>query len=139
MKVKDAMHRGVIWVSPKTPVSDIARRMRNDDIGAVPVGDNDRLVGMVTDRDIACRAVADGRDVTALTAADVMTMPILYCREEDDIKDAALYMEKHQVRRLPVINTQKRMVGMLSLGDLSHKVPHALSGEVIQAVSSHHS
>jgi CBS domain-containing protein len=68
-----------------------------------------------------------------------MTMPILYCREEDDIKDAALYMEKHQVRRLPVINTQKRMVGMLSLGDLSHKVPHALSGEVIQAVSSHHS
>jgi CBS domain-containing protein len=139
MKVKDVMHQGVTWVSPTTSVAEIAKRMRDGDIGAVPVGENDRLVGMVTDRDITCRALADGRDPASLTARDVMSSPILYCREEDGIEDAARYMEQHQVRRLPVINAKKRMVGMLSLGDLSHRVPHALAGEVIQAVSAHHS
>ena len=139
MKVKDVMHTGATWVSPNTPVFEIAKKMRDGDIGAVPVGENDRLVGMVTDRDITCRALANGHDVAALTARDVMSKPILYCREDEDVKDAARFMEKHQIRRLPVINEKKRMVGMLSLGDLSHRVPHALSGEVIQAVSGHHS
>lgn len=138
MKVKDVMHSGVTWVSPKTPIGELAKMMRDRDIGAIPIGENDRLVGMVTDRDITCRGLADGEDVTRLTAADVMSKPIFYCRADDNVEDAVRTMEKNQIRRLPVINDKKRMVGMLALGDISHKVGHALSGEVIEAVSAHH-
>src|SRR3546814_3567426 len=73
MNVKQAMHAGVDWCAPDTPLSDIARVMRDADVGAVPIGENDRLIGMVTDRDIVCRGCADGRDPTAMTARDVMT------------------------------------------------------------------
>ncbi|HZD25404.1 MAG TPA: CBS domain-containing protein, partial [Alphaproteobacteria bacterium] len=81
MKVEQAMHRGVDWCEPGTSLTEIARIMRDDDVGAVPIGENDRLVGMVTDRDIVCRALADGKDLTSLAARDVMTEGIVYCRE----------------------------------------------------------
>jgi CBS domain-containing protein len=138
MKVKDAMHQGAEWVEPQTPIDEIARKMRDLDIGAIPVGENDRLIGMVTDRDIACRAVANGTDPGKLTARDVMSKGILYCRETEDLEDAMRIMEQKQVRRLPVINDRKRMVGMLSLGDIAHAASHELSGEVTAAVSAHH-
>jgi CBS domain-containing protein len=138
MKVKDAMHKGVEWVAPDTPVGEIARRMRDKDIGAVPVGENDRLVGMVTDRDIACRAVAAGRDVSKTSARDVMTKGIVYCRDTEDLDDALRIMEQKKLRRLPVINEKKRMVGMLSLGDIAHSATHELTGEVVSAVAEHH-
>jgi CBS domain-containing protein len=138
MKVKDAMHPGVTWVDPNTPIAELARRMRDEDIGSIPIGENDRLVGMVTDRDIAIKAVADGRDVDSMTARDVMSSPILYCRTEQDLDDAARLMENHQVRRLPVINENKRMVGMLSLGDIAGSNNRQLSGEVVEAVAQHH-
>lgn len=138
MKVKDAMHGGVTWVDPGTPVSEIAKKMRDEDIGAIPVGENDRLIGMVTDRDIACRAVADGRDWSTLTARNVMTNKIIYCRSDEELEDAVRLMESNKIRRLPVINDKKRMVGMLSLGDLSQRAAESLSGEVIRAVSGHH-
>ena len=138
MKVKDVMHPGVTWMTPNTPISELARKMRDEDIGAIPIGDNDRLVGMVTDRDITCRALADGLDINRATAGDVMSRGIVYCGADADIEDAVRIMEKNQVRRLPVINEKKRMVGMLSLGDISHKVPHMLSGEVVETVSAHH-
>ena len=127
MKVKDIMHTGVTWVAPNTLVSEIAKKMRDADIGAIPVGENDRLVGIVTDRDIACRGMADGKDVTRLTAADVMSRPILYCQADDDVQIAIRTMEQKKVRRLPVINEKKRMVGMLSLGDVSSKASRDLS------------
>ena len=138
MKVKDAMHKGAEWVEPQTPIGEVARTMRDLDIGAIPVGENDRLVGMVTDRDIACRAVANGTDPGKLTAGDVMSKGILYCRETEDLEDAMRIMEQKQVRRLPVIDDRKRMVGMLSLGDIADAASHELSGEVIAAVSAHH-
>ncbi|MDQ2079169.1 CBS domain-containing protein [Xanthobacteraceae bacterium Astr-EGSB] len=138
MKVKEAMHLGVKWVTPYTPVVTIARMMRDQDIGAVPVGDNDRLVGMVTDRDIAMRVVADGVDATHLSAADVMTKGIVYCRDDENVIDAVRVMESQRVRRLPVIDENKRMVGILSLGDVSHAASQLLTGEVIKAVSAHH-
>jgi CBS domain-containing protein len=138
MKVKDAMHPGVTWVEPNTPISELARRMRDEDIGSIPIGENDRLVGMVTDRDIAIKALADGRDIAAMTARDVMSSPILYCRTEQDLDDAARLMENHQVRRLPVINENKRMVGMLALGDIAGANNRQLSGEVVEAVAQHH-
>jgi CBS domain-containing protein len=138
MKVKDAMHPGVTWVGPDTPISELARKMRDEDIGSIPIGENDRLVGMVTDRDIAIKAVADGGDVDTMTARDVMSSPILYCRTEQDLDDAIRLMENHQVRRLPVINENKRMVGMLSLGDVAGANNRQLSGEVVEAVAQHH-
>jgi predicted transcriptional regulator len=138
MQVKDAMHAGVTWVGPDTSISELARRMREEDIGAIPIGENDRLVGMVTDRDIAVRGLADGRDVQSLTARDVMTSPIIYCRTDEDIGDAVRIMEDEGIRRLPVIDENKRMVGMLALGDIADCAPRDMSAEVVQAVSAHH-
>ncbi len=138
MKVKDAMHSGVTWADPETRITELARKMRDEDIGAIPIGENDRLVGMVTDRDIAIRALVDGRDIESLTAREVMSSPIIYCRTEQDLDDAARIMETEQVRRLPVIDENKRMVGMLSLGDVASMAKHELSGEVAEAVAEHH-
>lgn len=138
MRVRDVMHKGVTWVESSTPVSEIARRMRDEDIGAIPVGENDRLIGMVTDRDIACRAVANGRDPKALRARDVMSEGIAYCRDDSDVKDAVHLMEKKQIRRLPVIDDDKRMVGMLTLGDISHGAGQKLCSEMVSAVTAHH-
>lgn len=138
MKVKDAMHKGAEWVQPNTPVSDLARRMREHDIGALPVGENDKLIGMVTDRDIVCRGLTNGKDVAKLTARDLMTKTIVWCRDDEDLDDAIRIMEDKRIRRLPVIDKNKRMVGMLSLGDVSHSGKSKLSGELLTAVSAHH-
>ncbi len=138
MKVKDAMHTGVTWVQPETPIAEIAKMMRDDDIGAVPVGENDRLVGMVTDRDIICRGLANGGDCNGLTAGDVMSKPIVYCRSDEYLEDALRIMEKNRVRRLPVIDENKRLVGMLALGDISEKGGRDLAGEVMRSVAAHH-
>jgi CBS domain-containing protein len=137
MKVREGMHKGVEWVSPDTPVTTLAQKMRELDIGAIPIGENDRLVGMVTDRDITVRGVAKGGDIAALTARDVMTKGVIWCRDSQEIEDAVHIMELKKVRRLPVINEDKRMVGMLSLGDVSH-ASRSVSAEVIKAVSAHH-
>lgn len=138
MKVGDVMHSGVEWRHPKTSVTMIAKIMRDQDIGVVPIGEDDKLVGIVTDRDIVCRCVSERGDPNKLTARDVMTKGVLYCLHDEEIEDAIHIMENNQIRRLPVIGKDKRMVGMLSLGDVSHSVPHALSGEFLGAVSAHH-
>jgi CBS domain-containing protein len=138
MKVSEAMHKGVNWVTPDVPLAQIAKIMRNDDIGAVPVGENDRLIGMVTDRDMALRALANGRDPASLTARDVMTKGIVYCRAEETVEDAIRLMESKKIRRLPVIDDSKRMVGMLSVGDISHHSGREFMGELMMAVSSSH-
>jgi CBS domain-containing protein len=138
MKVKEAMHKGVKWCDPDTPVSEIARMMREQDVGAVPIGENDRLIGMVTDRDIVCRSCTEGRDPDMVKARDVMTSGIIYCLEDQEVSDALHLMEDKKVRRLPVLNAKKRMTGMLTMGDVAHAVPQALVGEFCQAVSAHH-
>ena len=138
MKVKQAMHKGVQWVHPGTSVNQLARLMREHDIGAIPIGENDRLIGMVTDRDIVCRCIAEGLDPKTATARDVMTAGILYCLDKQELDDAARVMEMKRVRRLPVINGKKRMVGMLSLGDVYNAAPRTVSEETMQAVSAHH-
>ena len=139
MQVKEAMHKGVEWVSPDTPLPTLTEKMRQYDIGAIPVGENDRLIGIVTDRDIAVRALPDGRDISKLTARDVMTPEIVYCWDTDDIDEAARTMEARRIRRLPVLNAKKRMVGMLSLGDISHAASPGIAAEVTKAVTAHHS
>ena len=139
MKVKDAMHRGVDWVSPDTPVTELAKLMCDHDVGAIPIGENDRLVGMVTDRDIVCKGLAhDTFDARRATARDVMTAEIHCCREDDDLAKAVRHMEELKVRRLPVINKYKRMIGILSLGDVSNSAPVDLLSECVKSVAAHH-
>ncbi len=138
MNVKEMMHKGVKWVSPNTPITAIAKEMKQFDIGAIPVGENDRLVGMVTDRDIAVRGLANGKDISKLTARDVMTKGVIWCRDSDSTAAAVRLMETKHIRRLPVIDEKKRMVGMLSLGDISHAAPQKTAAEVLKAVSGHH-
>jgi CBS domain-containing protein len=133
------MHKGVHWVTPSTSIKEIARRMKKEDIGAVPVGENDQLVGMVTDRDIVCKGLAhDGFDASRASARDVMTSGIHCCRENDDLDAAVKHMERLQVRRLPVINEQKRMVGMLSLGDVGQTASSGVISECVRSVAAHH-
>jgi CBS domain-containing protein len=136
--VKSAMHNGAEWVGPQTSVTEVAKKMRKLDVGSIPVGENDRLIGMVTDRDIICRGVANGGDLSKLTARDVMTKGIVYCRDRDSIDEALGIMESKQVRRLPVIDDNKRMIGILSFGDISHAAPPKQAGELMAACSAHH-
>jgi len=139
MKVKDVMHKGVDWVSPDTPITEIAKLMKGHDVGCIPIGENDQLVGMVTDRDIVCNGLTS-KDFNAArtTARDVMTDGIHCCREDDDLAKAVHHMEVLRVRRLPVINKSKRMVGMISLGDVSQFATSDLMSECMKGVSAHH-
>lgn len=138
MKVKDIMHKGAIWLESSTPVAKIAKKMRSADIGAIPIGQNDRIVGMVTDRDICCKALGNRHDPKALVARDVMTRPIVYCKADDEIGTALAKMKKARIRRLPVIDAKKRLVGMLSLGDISAKTSKQMAGDALKALAAHH-
>jgi CBS domain-containing protein len=119
MKVSDAMTRDVRIASPDDSIRAAARTMAEIDAGVLPVGENDRLVGMITDRDIALRAVAEGKSPDT-SVRDVMSSDdVCYCFEDQDISDVAANMADIKVRRLPVVNRDKRLVGILSLGDIS--------------------
>ena len=138
MEIAAAMHKEADWASADTPVSELAKKMQKDDIGAIPVGKDDKLIGMVTDRDIALRVVAAGRDPATTSAEEIMTKGIIYCRTTETVEDAIHLMDQKKIRRLPVIDDHKRLVGMLSLGDISHAVGRELSGELLHAVADHH-
>jgi len=138
MQVREAMHKGVEWMAPTTSLAELAQTMRKHDVGAIPIGENDRLIGMVTDRDIVVKGLANGKDASSLTARDVMTEGIVYCRANEELGDALRIMEDKKIRRLPVLDENKRMIGMLSLGDVSSAASHELAGELAAAVSTHH-
>src|SRR5262245_34791267 len=139
MKVTNAMHPGVTWVDPTAPIDQLACLMERHDIGAIPIGENDRVIGMVTDRDIVCRCLAAGLDPRTTTAREVMTEGIYFCLDSQDVTAAARIMERKKVRRLPVIDRKKkRMVGMLSLGDVYGRGSRRTSRQVMHAVSAHH-
>jgi CBS domain-containing protein len=119
MKVKDVMHPGGAVVAPETPLAQVTALMREE--GVVPVGEYDRLIGIVTERELAAYAVGD---LPNLTARDVMAKPIVYCYPEEEVDDALRIMNKHSVRRLPVVSHQKRIVGVLALSDIAGKTRH---------------
>jgi len=118
MKIKDVMTAEVRTAAPDDTIQAAAEMMRQADSGVLPVGENDRLVGMITDRDIAVRAVAEGRGPNT-SVRDVMSPEVKYCFEDDDLDSVANNMANLKVRRLPVVNADKRLVGMVSLGDFS--------------------
>jgi CBS domain-containing protein len=119
MKVSEAMTREVEIIAPNAAVGEAARRMRDDNVGALPVGENDRLIGIVTDRDIVVRGVAEDRLGGSTAVRDVMSEHVYYCFDDDDLEQAAKIMAEHQVRRLPVLNQDKRLVGIVALADLA--------------------
>jgi CBS domain-containing protein len=131
------MTRGAECVRPTTSLQEAARKMKDMDVGPLPVcGDNDRLVGMITDRDITVRAVAQACDPRTTTVKDVMTPDVVYCFEDQDVRDAAKLMQEHQIRRLVVLNRDKRLVGIVSLGDLAVETgDERLAGKTVEHVS----
>jgi CBS domain-containing protein len=134
MKVFDAMSRDVQIASPKQSIRDAARIMAKIDAGALPVGENDRLVGVITDRDIAIRAVAEGKAPTT-KIRDVMSQEVLYCFDDQDLEEVAQNMGEMKIRRLPVVNRDKRLVGIISLGDLARKEDAGTTGHAISEIS----
>lgn len=135
MLVRDAMTAHAEWISPNISLTEVARKMRDADIGCLPVGENDRLIGMITDRDLACRGCAEGADPNTTKARKVMTAGITWCFEDDDIRDATRRMAEKQVHHMPVMNKEKRMTGILSLSDLALRAPKDLFGEVTRLVA----
>jgi len=137
MQVGDVMTRGVECIRPSDSIATAAERMRDLDVGALPVcGENDRLAGMVTDRDITIRGTASCCGPAETTVEEVMTPNIVFCFEDQDIEEATRLMEEHQIRRLPVLNRDKRLVGILSLGDVAIEThDEHLAGSALEAIS----
>ncbi|WP_029030837.1 CBS domain-containing protein [Salinarimonas rosea] len=117
MKVSDVMTRGAALASPTDTIAAVAKRMADDDLGFLPVGDDARMVGMITDRDIVVRAVAQGRDPNSVKVSEVMTTDVRYCFEDEDLDHVVQNMGNLQVRRLPVVDRDKKLVGVVSLAD----------------------
>jgi len=135
MKVKDFMTKNVKFITTSTTLKEAATLMLERDVGSLPVGENDRLVGVITDRDITIRSTAKGQNPQSITVKDVMTPKCLYCFEEDTIEEAASNMGKNKIRRLPVLSQDKRLVGIISLGDISLKGTKQATGEALFAIS----
>ncbi|HYC43945.1 MAG TPA: CBS domain-containing protein [Burkholderiales bacterium] len=134
MKVSDAMSRDVKVANPTQSIRDAARMMAEIDAGVLPVGENDRLVGMITDRDIAIRAVAEGKSPDT-KVSDVMSREVLYCFEDQNVEDVSRNMGEEKVRRMPVVNRDKRLVGIISFGDLARSEQATTAGKTIAEIS----
>ena len=136
MQVSDVMSRDVEAIHPDTTLQETARKMKELDVGPLPVCDGQRLQGMVTDRDITVRAVAEGKDPNTTPVGEVMTEGVTYCFADQDVREAAQIMEREQIRRLVVLDRAKNLVGIVSLGDLATQGVHRkLTGEVLREVS----
>ena len=134
MLVSEAMTHDVRLANPTQTIREAARMMADIDAGAVPVQENDRLVGMITDRDIAVRAVAAGKGPDT-PVRDVMSQEVKYCYDDEDMDHVAKNMADIRVRRLPVVNREKRLVGIVSLGDVALKQGERPAGKAVKGVS----
>jgi CBS domain-containing protein len=134
MKVSEVMTKDVWLIEPTQSIREAARLMAEMDAGIVPVREGDRLVGMITDRDIAVRAVAEGKGPDT-PIREVMTDDVKYCYEDDDTGDVARNMADIQVRRLPVLTREKRLVGIISLGDMAMSDGSGRAGEAVAGIS----
>ena len=136
MQLRDVMTRDIQDIPPEATLKQAAETMRSLDVGALPVCENNRVIGMLTDRDIAMRAVAEGYDPNEAHVRDAMTGELIYCYEDDTVENAAKLMEEKQIRRLPVMDRNQRLCGIVSLGDLATRTrDDRMSGEVLEQVS----
>jgi CBS domain-containing protein len=135
-QLREIMTREVHCIPPDTSLRHAAQKMKSWDVGALPICENDRLIGVVTDRDIAIRAVAEGQNPDASTVKEAMTRDLVFCFDDEDVQRAAELMEKRQIRRLPILNRSKRLVGIVSLGDLAIRLHDAnLCHEALEQIS----
>jgi len=138
MQLKDVMSTDVQLTDPNATLKEAAVAMRQGDFGLLPVGADDRLVGTISDRDITVRAVADGKDPNTTTVGDVMSKGVQYCFEDQSVEEAAQLMSQAQIRRLPIVNRDKRLVGIVALGDLAvESGAQRPAGEALTGVSQH--
>lgn len=135
-QIKDVMSTDFQFITPETTVKEAAQKMRDSDFGFLPIGENDRLIGMVTDRDIAIRSTAQGQDPAEQSVRDIMTPKTYYCFDDQDIEEVCNNLGEIQVRRLPVVNRDKRLVGIVSLGDLSQEASRPNVGQTQQQITA---
>ncbi len=135
MKAAEVMTPEAQCVAPDQTLTEAAKRLRYLEVGALPVCENDRLIGMITDRDITVRAVATGLPPEQTQVRAAMSPGVIYAFEDQDVKEVSQLMAKHQIRRLPVLNRQKRLVGMIALGDLAMETSADMAGRALQAIS----
>ena len=135
MKLKEIMTSEVEVIHPNDTLQTAARKMHDRDIGFLPVCDGDRLIGVLTDRDLITRALAEGTESKAILGRDLVTSPAIYCFDDQSVDEAAKLMHDNQIRRLVILSRDKRMVGVVSLGDLAMNIDDKKSGDVLQSVS----
>lgn len=135
-QIKDVMSPNFKFMAPDAPVSQVAEQMRDMDCGFMPLAENDKMVGMVTDRDITIRAVAEGKNPENTPARDVMTAKTYYCYDDQDVEEVCNNMGEIQVRRLPVVNRDKRLVGIVSMGDLAQSASRPNVGQTEQQITA---
>jgi CBS domain-containing protein len=134
-KIKELMSRDVQVISPDETIREAAQHMLKGNFGMMPVGENDRLIGSISDRDIAIRAVAAGKD-TGTKVREVMSEGIYWAYEDDSVAEVAKLMSEHQIRRLPIVNADKRLVGIVALGDFAvDSADIAVAGEALAEIS----
>jgi CBS domain-containing protein len=136
MKLGEIMTPDVQVVSPDASIIDAAEKMRSLDVGVLPVTEGKRLIGIITDRDITIRAVAEGRDPKGTRVRDCMTSGAVSCFEDQDSEEAVILMEQQQVRRIPVLNRDRQLVGVVALADIATKLGKEMAGSATVAISS---
>lgn len=136
MQIKLIMTEEVEVIAPEASLEDAAKRMRSLDVGALPVCDGDRLVGVLTDRDLTIRSVAEGKDPRQTEVRTAMTPEITYCYEDQEVEEVERIMEKNQIRRIPVLNRDRQLVGIVSLGDFALKTDEHRVGETLERIST---
>jgi len=133
MVIRKIMTTNVECIAPETTIQNAARKMKELDIGFLPICENDHLLGTVTDRDIVLRALADGKDCNTI-ARDVMSSQVFFCFDDESIEGCANHMKEHEVKRMLVLNREKRLVGVVSIGDLS-KIKEKAAGQTLKNIS----
>lgn len=135
-QIKDVMSPNFKFMAPDSPIAQVAQQMRDMDCGFMPLAENDKMIGMITDRDITVLAIAEGKDPANTQARDVMTAKTFYCYDDQDVEEVCNNMGEIQVRRLPVVNRDKRLVGIVSMGDLAQSASRPNVGQTQQQITA---
>lgn len=136
MNVKEVMKANASIVTPSMSVREAAEKMSQEQVGFLPVGEDDRLQGTITDRDIVLKAVSQGKDPQSTHIKDVFTSKLVYCSEDQDLDEVARMMGDNQIRRMPVINADKRLVGVISIGDMAQHLSQDTAGKVLSQITA---
>lgn len=135
MNIKEIMNSDVCTVTPSMSLSEAATMMQNEGIGFLVVAEGDALIGSITDRDIVIRGIAEGLEIDSGTVADVMTTNLLYCHEEHTVDEVASHMNEEQVQRMPVVDSDNHLTGIVSIGDMAQHLSHEVVGQALKGIT----